>query len=67
MSGRQLRAVSLSLILSFFVIAIPLSAAPPDRDGGGRSLNPIERVIKRIVKYFGVSILSDTMSVPIPK
>lgn len=63
MSGRQLRAVSLSLILSFFVIAIPLSAAPRDREG--RNPNPFERFVQRVVK--NIRTLGDTLSVPIPK
>jgi hypothetical protein len=64
MSRRQRCAFVLSAVLAFSLIAVPVSAAQRDRDGGRDRDRPgIERVaslIRRIVHAL------DTMSVPIP-
>jgi len=63
-TSSKLSAAVLVFILTFGLIAAPASAMP--RDGGPRRDDPIVRVIKQLLKHFGISTLADELGQPKP-
>jgi hypothetical protein len=65
---RQLRALVVSILLTFVLSSMPVMAAPHHRDGDwiDRELPFIGRVIAKIKKTFGVTTNSDGLTLPTP-
>lgn len=65
MSMRRSRALVLSLLFSFTLGSISISAAPNDGSIRHREVPRFAKIIKRLVKLV-ILPLSDTMSLPRP-
>jgi hypothetical protein len=63
-TSSKLSAAVLVVVLSSGLIA-PLASAMP-RDGGPRRDEPIVRIIKQLLKHFGIGTNADELSVPRP-
>ena len=67
MRTRQIRAVAVSVVLSFLLFSVPLQAASRDGDGWwGRDFSFIGKVVKKLKKTFGVAANADTLTLPTP-
>lgn len=63
-TSSKLSAAILVFVLSSGLVAAPASAL--QREGGPRRDDPIVRVIKQLLKHFGISTLADELTQPKP-
>jgi hypothetical protein len=62
---RPLSVLGSLLLLSLLVSVAPAAAAPGRDDGPDRSLNRIEKVVRRLASLVA-HVLDDTLSIPHP-